>query len=52
MDADDGEEREVSDSEQDDEDGDLELGDLDPNAEEQARRVDRQLRRLRREMRG
>lgn len=31
---------------------DLELADLDPNAEEQARRVERQLRRIRREMRG
>ena len=30
----------------------LELSDLDPNAEKQARKVERQLRRLRREMRG
>ena len=52
MDADDGEGEEVSESEQDDEDADLELGDLDPNAEGEARRVDRQLRRLQRELRG
>ncbi|WP_168215943.1 hypothetical protein [Halorussus ruber] len=39
------EDREVTD------DG-TELADLDPNAEEQARKVERQLRRLQREMRG
>lgn len=34
------------------EDDEVELADLDPNAEKQARRVERQLRRLQREMRG
>lgn len=47
MNADDGDGGEVSGAEE--EDGDLELSDLDPNAEEEARKVDRQLRRLRRE---
>lgn len=49
MNADDQEASQDADDEQ--EDG-VELADLDPNAEKQAQRVERQLRRIQREIRG
>ncbi|WP_170977219.1 hypothetical protein [Halorussus salinisoli] len=45
-----GDETVESDVEEAEDDG-MELADLDPNAEKQARRVERQLRRLQRETR-
>ncbi|WP_162224503.1 hypothetical protein [Halorussus amylolyticus] len=49
MEPDDDTGADVSDSEQNEE---RELRDLDPNAEDEARKVERQLRRVRRESRG